>query len=152
MDAIRVKCDKCRKRFSIHDTHIKARGAKCPFCGAVNTIGVSGRSVQVKIIRNRLIEPVKGSNVYCAKCMKVVTMPHSLPRCPDCNSRNIFTIVTNYTLPCPFYERFEEDNNLWLVACLTNGWGIPVRVVMPLRDVRELDEDADEQTGGRLDV
>jgi Zn finger protein HypA/HybF involved in hydrogenase expression len=141
---VRIKCRVCEKFFLVNDLHIKAKAASCPYCGASQRLEVFGKPVQCKIIRNRSIGPLKGYSVYCAKCMNIVFMPHSIPRCPDCNSANIYPVVANYTLPSELAERFRKDNDLWEVAFVTRPFGVPVKVLMPLKEVREIEKDKDK--------
>jgi len=138
-----ARCTKCKKRFGLNDTCIKQGQAECPHCGEMNVFDTGGPPIQSKVIVGHLIQPILGRMVYCARCMDVHFMDHSLPRCPDCGSRNIFGIVANFTVPAKLLKRVREDSELVVVARVTRAWDEGFTVYMPLDEMKKLDEDLD---------
>lgn len=149
---ITIKCGVCDGKFGVGDLHIRYGAARCPYCAAPNVLDQRGPSIHCKIIGCCLPNPVKGTFVYCAKCMEVFVMPNFCPRCPSCDSLNVYGVVANFTVPSRLLVRIVEDNDLVQVAYIDGQFrGGRYAVYISKTNMKALDEDPDTRVK-RIDV
>jgi Zn finger protein HypA/HybF involved in hydrogenase expression len=143
-----IKCEKCGKRFGLSDVCMKKGAARCPSCKEPNYLPKGGPTIKVKVITTRPgVGTLKGRSCYCAKCMDVRFMPTGLPRCPQCGSKNIYPVDTNFVVSGALLARVKKDLDLSLVAVVTKGYSLGYHVLMSREDMKKLDEDEDTQLG-----
>jgi Zn finger protein HypA/HybF involved in hydrogenase expression len=143
-----IKCAYCGKKFGLSDVHLQRCSARCPNCGKSNSWAKGGPMIKVKIVTLRPnVGTLKGRSCYCAKCMDVRFMPYGLPRCPQCGSKNLYPVATNFVVSGALLSRVKADLDLSLVAVVTKGYSLGYHVLMSREDMKKLDEDEDTQVG-----